>query len=85
MLSTRGVCRALVILLIMKRLGIQSARSVAKVGDTWADLEEGGNADCGLNIGVSSGSFTREQLLARPHSHILDSVADVPPIVFAAK
>ena len=52
------------------RLGISDPRRVAKVGDTPADLEEGTNAGCGLVIGVTSGTFTREQLHGMPaHAH----------------
>lgn len=66
---------------LMTRLGIPDARRVAKVGDTRADLEEGINAGCGLVIGVTTGSSSREQLEACPHSHILQSVAEVPALL----
>jgi phosphonatase-like hydrolase len=68
---------------LMARLGIQDARRVAKVGDTKVDLEEGTNAGCALVIGVTTGSFTREQLEACPHTHILESVVEVPALVLA--
>jgi phosphoglycolate phosphatase-like HAD superfamily hydrolase len=67
---------------LMARLNIQDARRVAKVGDTKADLEEGTNAGCALVVGVTTGSFTREQLQACPHTHIVGSVAEVPALVF---
>src|SRR5262249_44840152 len=51
---------------LMGRLGVSDARKVAKVGDTRADLEEGTNAGCGLVVGVTSGSYSREQLQAYP-------------------
>jgi phosphonatase-like hydrolase len=66
---------------LMARLGVRDAQRVAKVGDTRADLEEGTNAGCGLVIGVTSGAFTREQLQKCPHSHILESVVDVPALL----
>jgi phosphonatase-like hydrolase len=66
---------------LMQRLGIRDARRVAKVGDTRADLEEGTNAGCGLVIGVTTGSYSREHLQACPHSHIVESVAEVPALV----
>jgi phosphonatase-like hydrolase len=66
---------------LMTRLGIRDARRVAKVGDTKADLEEGTNAGCALVIGVTTGSFSREQLQACPHSHILQSVAEIPALL----
>jgi phosphonatase-like hydrolase len=67
--------------LLMDRLGIRDARKVAKVGDTRADLEEGANAGCGLVIGVTTGSFTGEQLRSYPHSHILAAVVEVPKVL----
>jgi phosphonatase-like hydrolase len=66
---------------LMARLGIQDAQRVAKVGDTRADLEEGTNAGCGLVIGVTTGSFSRQDLQACPHTHILESVAEVPALL----
>jgi phosphonatase-like hydrolase len=66
---------------LMMRLGIGDAGRVAKVGDTRADLEEGTRAGCGLVIGVTSGSFTRKQLQACPHTHILETVAEVPALL----
>lgn len=66
---------------LMAHFGLTDARRVAKIGDTRADLEEGTNAGCGLVIGVTTGSFTREQLLAYPHTYLLSSVAEVPAII----
>jgi phosphonatase-like hydrolase len=68
---------------LMKRLGVHDPSRVAKVGDTRADLEEGTNAGCALVIGVTSGSYLREQLQACPHTHIVESVADVPALLLA--
>jgi len=66
---------------LMRLLGIQDVRRVAKVGDTKADLEEGTNAGCALVIGVTTGSYSQEQLQACPHSHIVGSVAEVPALL----
>jgi phosphonatase-like hydrolase len=66
---------------LMTRLGIRDAHRVAKVGDTPADLEEGTNAGCGLVVGVTSGTCSREQLQEFPHTHIVASVADVPGLL----
>jgi len=68
---------------LMKRFAIQDPKQVAKVGDTWSDLEEGVNAGCGLNLGVVTGVFTREELVQRPHTRILDSVIEVPALIRA--
>jgi phosphonatase-like hydrolase len=70
---------------LMARLGVEDARRVAKVGDTKADLEEGSNAGCGLVVGVTTGSFSREQLRACPHTHIVESVAEVPALVLGGR
>jgi phosphonatase-like hydrolase len=81
--APRGRPHPDMIRLLMSRLGVHDPRRVAKVGDTKADLEEGTRAGCGLVIGVTTGSFTREQLVAFPHTHIVESVADVPAIVLS--
>ena len=70
---------------LMTRLGIPDARKVAKVGDTKVDLEEGAHAGCALVIGVTTGSYTRAQLQAYPHTHLVESVADVPAIILGAR
>jgi phosphonatase-like hydrolase len=66
---------------LMSRLGIRDPKRVAKVGDTPADLEEGANAGCGLVVGVTRGTHTREQLAPFPHTHLIDSVADLPALL----
>jgi phosphonatase-like hydrolase len=63
---------------LMKRLGVSEPARVAKIGDTPVDLEEGRNAGCGWLVGVTSGSHTREQLENSPHTHLIESVADLP-------
>jgi phosphonatase-like hydrolase len=68
---------------LMARLGIADAQRVAKVGDTRADLEEGTSAGCGLVIGVTTGSSSRQQLQGWPHTHILESVADIPALLLS--
>jgi phosphonatase-like hydrolase len=66
---------------LMARLGVRDASRVAKVGDTQADLDEGTSAGCGLVIGVTTGSYSREQLQACRHTHVLPSIADVPALI----
>jgi phosphonatase-like hydrolase len=62
-------------------LHIDSVGQVAVVGDTIADLEAGNRAGSGLVIGVTTGAHTTEQLLEAPHTHLVDSVADVPSVL----
>ena len=66
---------------LMARLGIEDAGTVAKVGDTKADVQEGHNAGCGMIVGVTSGAGRREELLCCPGVRVVESVADVPRLV----
>lgn len=68
---------------LMKQLNIHDVKKVAKIGDTWADLEEGTNAGCGLVIGVTSGSYTHDKLAQRPHTHIINSVVELPKLLLS--
>ena len=67
---------------LMARLGIAEPSAVAKVGDTPSDLQEGSNARCGLIVGFTAGTHTREQLAAHPHTHLIEALADLPDLVF---
>jgi phosphonatase-like hydrolase len=66
---------------IMAQLKVEDINTVAKVGDTPSDLEEGNNAGTPLVIGVTSGAYTKEELLQYPHTHIVNSVNDILEIV----
>jgi phosphonatase-like hydrolase len=65
----------------MALTGIQSVHEVIKVGDTPADLISGYNAGCKGNIGVLSGANKLETLQIYPHTHIINSVADLPALI----
>jgi len=80
---TRGRPHADLTLRAMKLTGIEEPRTVAKVGDTPADLGEGMAAGCGLVVGVTNGTHTREELAAHPHTHLIADLRALPPIVFA--
>jgi phosphonatase-like hydrolase len=69
------------ILRLMAELGIAEPQRVAKVGDTPADLHEGFNAGCGLVVGVTRGTHTREQLERHPHTHLIETIALFPGLV----
>lgn len=66
---------------LMKKVLVRDARRVAKVGDTPVDLLAGANAGCEMVIGVTSGTHSREQLEHFPHSHLLESVAELPALL----
>jgi phosphonatase-like hydrolase len=63
------------------RFQIADPRLVAKVGDTPADLDEGHNAGCGLVIGVTWGTHTREQLSGPPHTHLVDTIDELTALL----
>jgi phosphonatase-like hydrolase len=65
----------------MELTGVRDARAVAKVGDTASDLQEGNAAGCSLVIGVTTGAFSREQLLKEKHTHLVSSLLDIPEII----
>jgi phosphonatase-like hydrolase len=65
----------------MEATGARDVRRVLTAGDTPNDLRAGMNAGAGFVVGVTTGSFTRSQLEAEPHTHILDSVAAVPTLL----
>ncbi len=68
----------------MEELGVSDAGLVAKVGDTPSDLQEGIAAGCGWVIGVLNGSHSREELEVYVHTHLVDSICDVPALVLTA-
>ncbi len=61
----------------MQLTGCADPRRVAKVGDTPADLAEGTAAGCGFVVGVTTGSHTRDELLAHPHTHLIDALDEL--------
>lgn len=66
---------------LMEVLEISDPKSVAKVGDTPSDLQEGTAAGCGVVVGVTSGSHTRDELARHPHTHLVESVREVPALL----
>ncbi len=68
---------------LMERAGVDDASSVAKVGDTEVDINEGKNVGCRYVIGVTTGAYTREQLEPYHPTHIIDDIGDVVRIVSA--
>ncbi len=61
----------------MHNVGVTSPETVAAVGDTTLDLEAGSAAGVGWNIGVLSGAHSRDAMARAPHTHLLESVADL--------
>jgi phosphonatase-like hydrolase len=69
------------ILTAILRLRIDDVSEVAVVGDTASDLLAGTRAGASLVVGVLSGAHARDELVEAPHTHIVDSVADVPRLL----
>jgi phosphonatase-like hydrolase len=69
---------------IMKATGISKQENVAKVGDTEVDILEGRNAGCGLVISVSTGAYTRNQLISFKPDAVIDDISELPLILNAA-
>ncbi len=66
---------------MMQDGGIANPLEVAKVGDTEVDVREGQNAGCKYVIGVTTGTFSREELQAYHPTHIIDDIAQVIEII----
>jgi len=63
------------------RLRIDDVAEVAVVGDTSNDLMAGTRAGASIVAGVLTGSHSRKELAAAPHTHLIDSVADLPALL----
>src|SRR5204863_826165 len=68
----------------MSLTGVTEPKKVAKVGDTPSDLQEGHAAGCGLVVGVTNGTHTREELLAHFHTHLISSLRELPALVLGS-
>lgn len=63
------------------KLEAESAMSIAVVGDTRNDLLAGVRAGAGIVAGVLTGAHPREQLELAPHTHIIETVHDLLPLL----
>ncbi|RKR84582.1 phosphonatase-like hydrolase [Mucilaginibacter gracilis] len=61
----------------MQQFNITDAKTVAKVGDSIIDIEEGKNAGCGLNIGITSGAHTSQQLQTANPYKVIDNLIEL--------
>jgi len=69
------------VLSALMRLEIDAVREVAVAGDTASDLEAGAAAGAAVVAGVLTGAHDRARLLAAPCTHVVDSIADLPPLL----
>lgn len=66
---------------MMEQAGISNPKEVIKIGDTEVDVNEGKAAECLYAIAVTTGAFSREQLLPYTPDFILDDLAELLPIL----
>jgi phosphonatase-like hydrolase len=69
------------ILFAMKELNITDPLSVIKIGDSAIDILEGKNAGCCLNIGITTGAQTKEQLSEANPDFIIDNIYSIIEII----
>lgn len=65
----------------MEATGVQNVQDVINVGDTPLDLQSARNAGVRGNIGVLSGSYDRQSLEREPHTHVINSIAELPTLI----
>lgn len=65
----------------MEATGVQNVKEVVNIGDTPLDLQSGSNAGVAGVVGVLSGEHGRESLEREPHTHIVNSVAELPQLI----
>lgn len=69
------------VLTAVLRTRTDDVRQVAVVGDTVADLLTGTRAGASLVVGVRTGTHGDADFATVPHTHVVDSVADVPALL----
>lgn len=66
---------------LREKLHISSPEQVAKIGDTQVDIEEGQNAQCGVTIGITTGAYTKEELLKCKPDYVINSLDQLPSLI----
>ena len=69
------------ILLAMDQFQIVDPKEVIKIGDSTIDIEEGRNAGCRLNIGITTGAHTKDQLALTNPDYIIDDLIGLLTII----
>ena len=67
---------------LMRRADVKDATQVIKIGDTEVDVNEGREAGCALVVAVTTGAFNREELVPYAPDFIIDSLHELPSILF---
>ncbi|SEJ38542.1 phosphonatase-like hydrolase [Dyadobacter sp. SG02] len=69
------------ILLAMQHFGITDPASVMKVGDSTVDVLEGRNAGCRINVGITTGAHSLEELKTVSPEYIISNLNELWEIV----
>jgi phosphonatase-like hydrolase len=67
--------------LAMDIYGVTDPKKVIKVGDSIIDIEEGQNAGCVLNVGITTGAHTFLQLQSANPDYIINNLLELVPII----
>jgi phosphonatase-like hydrolase len=65
----------------MRTTGISDPLEVIKIGDSAIDIEEGQNAGCGLNVGITGGAQNRNQLERQNPDFVIDHLSELIGII----
>jgi phosphonatase-like hydrolase len=65
----------------LMRLGVDDVAELATAGDTTSDLLAGHRAGASVVVGVLTGAHDRATLEPVPHTHILDSIRELPALL----
>ena len=66
---------------LMEKAGVEDAAQVAKVGDTGSDMMQGKTAGCALVIGVTTGSWSKDDLANEYHTHLIAELPEILDII----
>jgi phosphonatase-like hydrolase len=67
----------------LMRLGLDDVTELATAGDTTSDLLAGHRAGASVVVGVLTGAHDRATLATAPHTHIIDSIRELPALLRA--
>jgi phosphonatase-like hydrolase len=65
----------------MQLLGVQNPKAVVNIGDTPSDLQSGQAAGVALNLGLTNGTHSHDQLVDYPHDVLLGSLRELPALL----
>ncbi|TFF37359.1 phosphonatase-like hydrolase [Mucilaginibacter psychrotolerans] len=69
------------IVFAMEKFGITDAAGVVKVGDSIIDIQEGQNAGCSVNVGITTGAHTAAQLQTANPNAVIDNLIELLPLI----